>query len=99
MSDEYPKQMRHHDFDRVTVLAPPNGLDTVPVQWPSGVYGILTFSDLSPVPSPDDIVEVTVKMTRAQRDTVAHDWYTVDPRDSVVARIARACKAHRDDAA
>lgn len=55
---------------------------------------VVSRFDVRLLPSPDDIVEVTVEMTRAQRDYIAGTTpvSVVDNWSPVVD----ACRAHRD---
>lgn len=52
---------------------------------------VVSRFDLRILPSPDDIVEVTVKMTRAQRDASANGTWP-----ALAHQIVAACRAHRD---
>ena len=97
--DEYPKKMRRTDGEVVTVLAAPSPSGVVPYQTvgdDGGTtgYGLIHFDCISPLPSPDDEVEVVVRMTRAQRDSVAK----INPDYVYVAwgPFIAACRAHRD---
>lgn len=92
MSD-YPKQMRHRDYGEVTVLFPPDPDSYVPIRWPNGCYQVCLFGLLSPIPSPDDPVEVVVKMKRDMRDRIAKKGWVGS--DSEV-QLIDACRAHRD---
>ena len=57
---------------------------------------VVSRFDVRILPSPDDIVEVTVKMTRAQRDYIA-GTVPVSVADNWSA-VVDACRAHRDAA-
>lgn len=67
------------------------------VQWTdgSGIVGLIHFDCLTPLPSPDDEVEVVVRMTRAQRDDVVRVSDGLRVREARRALVA-ACRAHRD---
>lgn len=98
MSDEYPRKMRWLDGEVdlvVEVFGPPSAEGFVPIRWPSGDYDIERLRHISPLPSPDDIVEVTVKMTRAQRDYIAGTTPAVSVADNW-SPVVDACRAHRD---
>lgn len=94
--DEYPKKMRRTDGEVVTVLAAPSPSGVVPYQTvgdDGGTtgYGLIHFDCLTPLPSPDDEVEVVVRMTRAQRDASANGTWP-----ALAHQIVAACRAHRD---
>lgn len=91
---EYPKQMRFVDGSDVTVMGPPDEGGYSPALFAHGRYGLPHNLNLSPLPSPDDEVEVVVKMTRKQRDTLA-SWSDTMNAEAVSPTI-RACRAHRD---
>lgn len=98
--DEYPKKMRRTDGEVVTVLAAPSPSGVVPYQTvgdDGGTtgYGLIHFDCLTPLPSPDDEVEVVVRMTRAQRDDVVRVSDGLRVREARRALVA-ACRAHRD---
>jgi hypothetical protein len=52
---------------------------------------VVSRFDVRLLPSPDDIVEVTVEMTRAQRDASANGTWP-----ALAHQIVAACRAHRD---
>ena len=95
MSD-YPKQMRRDEREVVTVYDEPNKAGMVPVRWPNGGYGSCDARLLSPLPSHDDIVQVTVGMTRAQRDRSAKYRNGRYVPGAVMDALSDACRAHRD---
>ena len=91
---EYPKQMRHRAYGRpVTVLHPPDIDSYQPYLTPLGQVRLESSVCFTPLPSPDDEVEVVVRMLRGAVERIAEGGW-VSAADQV--DLIDACRDHRD---